>query len=98
MIQKNILPVGPGYIELKIEAYPHHMSSKSLASLFKEMRNPIFKVNNDSLTAVHQVERVCYDHSEAEDGELVWACDYCGAYSKSKIVVTRHEDTCSERK
>lgn len=85
----------PTAIELIMEARPHHMSNKSLKGLFKELGNPMFKDNGDSITAVHTLEKIKYDHSEAEEGELVWACEKCGSYSKTKQVVVNHEKLCN---
>lgn len=92
---------GPTHIELKVEFTPARMSLKSGLALYKEQHmkeygNPLFDVDEEqgSIIAVHQIEKIAYDHSVADDGELVWQCESCGAYSKTKRVVDEHEKVC----
>lgn len=39
---------------------------------------------------------VYLDHSEAADRELVWACEFCRAYSRTKTIVEDHEAICPD--
>lgn len=95
---------GPSHIGLEIALTPVHMSLKSGKKLWEELGreyggNPIFEIDEEhgSIVAVNQIEKIAYDHSEANEGELVWKCDYCGAYSKTKRVVDAHEQTCAHK-
>lgn len=95
-IQPSITHIG-----LKVELTPVRMSLKSGKNLWAEISkekggNPLLRVDEEhgTLVAVDQVERVggmVHDHSKALDGEMVWICDSCGAYSKTKQIVDDHE-------
>lgn len=98
MNQQHTIPVGPSHIELKVEMHAPDIPGWLAEKRWKELGNPIFDVESGGkyITAVHQVEKV--DYGEAEQGELVWACDGCGAYSKSEKVVIEHEQVCDSIK
>lgn len=87
---------GPSHVELIVEVSAPGLSQAEAERRWKGAGNEIIEVQGRTITAVAQIEGVDYDHSEADEGELVWACDYCGAYSRSKVVADTHERTCKE--
>lgn len=87
--------IGSGQIELIMVAQPAPgMTVDDLGEIWTSLNNPIVEITDKGIISVHQVEK--FD-VEAEDGTLVWACDFCGCYSILKTVVDRHEQICPER-
>lgn len=90
-------PVGPTHIELEVRFEAPDLKRSEAIRRHLALGNPLLDTEGDELIAVHQIERIYYDHREAEDGELVWQCDWCGAYSVTRHVVETHEATCPDR-
>lgn len=93
----DVIAGAPSHIELIVVAHPHGLSQQEAERRWKGLGNEIVEVNGREITAIAQVEKIDYDHSEAAEGELVWACDYCGAYSRSAKITEEHEKNCEAR-
>lgn len=61
------------------------LSKNRLLKRLREIGNPVLAETDSGFLLVDE---------EAEQGELVWACDRCGAYSRSQAVCEEHERKC----
>lgn len=90
----NIGTSGPTHMELIVDFEAPYLRKSEAIRRFEKLGNPILDVKGDKITSVHQIEKIIYDNSEADQGELVWMCDGCHAYSKSKAIIDEHEKAC----
>lgn len=93
----TVKPGAPSHLGLKVVARPR--PGLTLEDLIERMDdlNPDYEVRPEGVVledAVY-VNGNYVDHSQAVEGELVWACDHCGAYSRTKALVTAHEPICT---
>jgi hypothetical protein len=102
-VKTTITTPGPSHIQLIMEARPRPgLSMNDLVKEFKDLNNPILDVKGRVLLAVDEIHKVDYSESLEQDknaapGELVWACEFCWAYSKWERVTVEHEKTCDRR-
>lgn len=85
---------GPSHIELVVQVQAPGLSQAEAERRWLAAGNRILDVQGRDITAVAQVERVPRSDEDAVEGEFVWACDHCGAYSRSRTVAEHHEQTC----
>lgn len=88
---------GPSHLGLRAVAQPRPgLTVDDLLERFDDSDQHIEDVRPEGviLADVVYANGMYLDHSEAADGELVWACDFCGMYSRTKAVVEAHEPTC----
>lgn len=91
MQPKHLQPVGPTHMTLDVRFEAPDLSRKEAIKRHLALGNPLLDTDDGVLIAVHQTERIGY---EAVEGELVWQCDYCGAYDPIEKFVIAHEQSC----
>lgn len=87
---------GPSHIGLHVVFEAPDLSRKEAIKRHLAVGNPLLDTDGDKLIAVDEVYPVHYEE-EAEQFELVWACDFCGHYSRFEKVTLDHELTCEMR-
>lgn len=88
---------GPSAIGLKAVATPQPgLTTEDLLERLGDTGQHIEDVRPEGVVLADVVYQngLYLDHSEADEGELVWACDFCGLYSRTKTLVEDHEPTC----
>lgn len=87
-----------GTAELTFRAEP--AGGVNLEALYKTLGNRIDErdgkaiITHEAQDLMTMPAGLLLDHSEAAPGELVWACETCGAYSRSQAIVEGHEKGC----
>lgn len=93
-MQSNyLIPVGPiSEIGLQVVARPR--AGLDLSALVKKMEhlNPIVDVGETSILLVQETCPVSYNPvADFDPMELIWKCDYCNAFSRSRTTINDHE-------
>lgn len=81
-------------LDLEVRFEAPDLSRKEAIRRHLAAGNPLLDTDGDDLIAVVEIGEIQYPHREAAEGELVWVCAYCQAYSVTKYVVDVHELTC----
>lgn len=93
----NIIGMHPAKMSLIMVMKPiDEIDMKDAVEEMQDLKNPIIAVQGREITAVHTVDHIVLDHSEAAENELVWSCEGCKAYSRSKYITENHELNCPD--
>lgn len=69
------------------------LSDNELYEVLKDLGNPVVDHRDGAYILTDEKPEVTYDpERDFEDLDLVWKCDFCGAYSRYEEVIVAHEE------